>query len=55
MMASDYIDSLEIGMTPPEGSERWIAPFAQEAFDKYIVPYKALAEFIKDNCCLEIS
>ncbi len=54
MMALDYVDSLEMGMIPSEGSERWIAPFAQDAFDKYIKPDKALADFIKDNCSLEI-
>ncbi len=36
MMSSDYVDSLEMGMTPEEGSQYWVAPFIQEAFDKYI-------------------
>lgn len=54
MMASDYIDSLEIGLTPPEGCENWIAPFAQEAFDKYIKPNNLLADFIKAHCPLGI-
>ena len=54
MMESDYIDSLELGLTPPEGSENWIAPFAQEAFDKYIKPNKPLANFIKEHCPLGI-
>jgi len=54
MMASDYIDSLEIGLTPPEGCENWIASFAQEAFDKYIKPNKQLAIFIKKHCPLGI-
>ena len=26
------VDCVEIGMTPPEGCENWIAPFAQNAF-----------------------
>lgn len=54
MMASDYMDNLEIGLTPPEGSEKWIAPFAQEAFNKYIKPNKPLAHFIKEHCPLDI-
>ena len=36
LMASDYIDYLDEGATPPKGSENWIATYAQEAFDKYI-------------------
>lgn len=54
MMASDYMEYLEMNMTPPEGSERWIASYAQKAFDKYIKPHGKLAEFIKDRCCLDI-
>lgn len=54
MMASDHVDYLDMGMTPPEGSERWIASYAQEAFDRYIKPHRKLAAFIKDRCCLDI-
>ena len=54
LMASDYNDCLEMGMTPPLGSEYWIAPFAQDAFDKYIKPNQALANYIYENCSLEI-
>lgn len=54
LMASDYVDSLELGETPPEGSENWIANFAQEAFDKIIKPHKKIADFILNSCCLEI-
>lgn len=54
MMASDYMDYLECGMTPPEGCERLIAPYAQEAFDKYLKPHNELAAFIKERCGLDI-
>ena len=54
MMATTHVDYLDMGLTPPEGSERWIAPYAQEAFDRYIKPHGKLAEFIKDWCCLDI-
>lgn len=54
LMASDYVDCLEMGMTPPEGCQNWIAPFAQEAFDKVIAPHNAISEFIKKTCYLEI-
>ena len=37
-MASDYMGYYEEGVTPPEGSKTWIAPFTQDAFDKVIKP-----------------
>lgn len=54
-MASDYMDCLEMGITPPDGSQNWIAPFAQDAFDKVIKPHKSIANFILSTCYLEIS
>lgn len=51
MMASDYI---EAGGVPPEGADQWIAPFAQEAFDRYIKQNLKLASFIKRTCSLNI-
>ena len=47
LMASDYRDCIEMGLTPPSGSEYLIAPFAQEAFNKYVNPNKELS----DNLC----
>lgn len=55
LMASDYMDYMEMGMTPPDGCQNWIAPFAQEAFDKVIKPQKSIANFILSKCFLEIS
>ena len=54
MMASDYMDSMEMGVTPPKGSENWIAPYAQDAFDKYVKPDSKLATFIKRHNPLDI-
>jgi len=36
MMSSDYIDSLDIGIAPEEGSQYFVAPFIQETFDEII-------------------
>lgn len=55
LMASDYIDCLDMNETPPKGSESWISPYAQEAFDRYIKPHVKLAEFIREHCCLDIA
>ena len=54
MMDSTYIDYMDEGATPPEGSENWIARYAQEAFDRYIKTHDRLASFIKNNCNFEI-
>lgn len=55
LMASDYMDYMEMDMTPPTGCENWIATFAQDAFDKVIKPHKTIANFILSKCYLEIS
>lgn len=54
LMGSDYIDYMEEGLTPPEGSEAWIAPFAQDAFDRVIKPHEEIANFIISTCYLKI-
>ena len=38
MMSSDYVDCLDMGMVPEQDSQYWVAPFIQEAFDKFIKP-----------------
>lgn len=40
MMSSDYVDYLDMGMTPEEDSQYWVAPFIQKAFDRYIKVYR---------------
>ena len=54
LMASDYMDCIEVGQIPPTGCENWIAQFAQDAFDKVIKPHKNISEYIKSTCYLEI-
>jgi hypothetical protein len=36
MMSSDYIDSLECGLTPEAGSQYYVAPFVQGVFESVI-------------------
>lgn len=49
-MSSDYIDYLDLGMTPKEDSQYWVAPFIQEIFDKIIKSKRPdLAKEIKNN------
>lgn len=37
MMSSDHLDHLECGLTPPEDSQYWVAPFFQNAFSEIIM------------------
>lgn len=53
-VASDYVDCLDMGLTPPQGSQNWIASAAQEMFDKMIKPHKKLALFLKESVFLNI-
>jgi hypothetical protein len=46
MSSSDYMDHLELGLSPPEGSQYWVAPFMQEEFDKIHSINKEVAEII---------
>ncbi len=36
MVSSDYMDCLEVGMTPEEDSQYWVAPFIQNMFSNII-------------------
>ena len=50
MIASDYVDSLDMGLTPEENSEYFVAPFIQEIFNSEIKLRRPdLAETIKKN------
>lgn len=54
MLASDYMEYRDMNMIPPEGSECWLAPYAQRAFDEFLKPHEKLAAFIKERCCMTI-
>jgi len=50
MMSSDYIDCLDVGIMPEEGSQYWVANFIQKTFDEIIkVKRPDIAEEIKKN------
>lgn len=55
MMGSNYVDSLDLGLTPEEGSQYLVAPFIQEIFDKVIKKNRMdLATEIKNNTVMKI-
>jgi len=49
-MSSDYVDSLDLGLSPEEESQYWVAPFIQKIFDEIIVKKRPdIAAEIKNN------
>lgn len=55
IMSTDYIDQLEMNMTPPEGSQYEVAPIIQEFINKYLKSYNnELVTFIKKTSVMKI-
>lgn len=55
MMSDDYLDYLEMDMTPPENSQYWVAPCIQNMFDEVIKKYRPdLAEELKKSTFMEL-
>jgi hypothetical protein len=55
MASSDYIDYLDCGMTPPNGSQYWVSGLVQKTFDTVITPRRPdVRDFIKSNTEMEL-
>lgn len=55
MSSSDYMDSLEMGLEPEEGSQYFVAPFVQEVFDNVIKKNREdIANLIKNDTSMEL-
>ena len=55
IMSTDYIDHLEFGLTPPDGSQYWVAPFVAEYIKSNIdLIDKSCYEYLKENTCMEL-
>lgn len=55
MMSSDYQDSMEVGMTPEEGSQYFVAPFIQKAFNDFVkIDRPDLATLIKSQTAMQL-
>ncbi len=56
MMSSDYLDSLECGMTPEPDSQYWVAPFVQEIFDQTLKRFRPdIAATIKQHSSMHLA
>jgi hypothetical protein len=55
MASSDYLDSLECGLTPEPDSQYWVAPFVQDLFDEVIVQHRPdVAATIKEHTSMHL-
>lgn len=55
IMSTDYIDHLEMNMTPPEGSQYEVAPIVQNFINTYLKSYNnELVYFIKETSIMNI-
>lgn len=51
--SSDYMDHAELGLSPPDGCQYWVAPFMQEEFDRLYTSNRELAEIILGSSYME--
>lgn len=51
--SSDYMDHLELGLSPPQGSQYWVALFMQEEFDRLYASNEMLARIILNSSYME--
>lgn len=55
IMSTDYIDHLEMNMSPPEGSQYEVAPIVQDFINTYLKSYNnELVSFIKETSLMNI-
>lgn len=55
IMSTDYIDHLEFGQTPPDGSQYWVSPFVVEFLKSNIEMIdKNCYEYLKENTCMAL-
>ena len=55
IMSYDYIDYLDCGDVPPEGSQYWVAPFVSQFFEKYKnVLDENIINYLRENTEMQI-
>jgi hypothetical protein len=55
MASSDYLDSLECGLTPEPESQYWVAPFVQDVFDEVVAKHRPdIAARIKEHTSMQL-
>ena len=55
MMSSDYVDSLDVGMEPEEGSQYWVAPYISKVFQEIVLAKRPdVAEYMRNHTEMEL-
>ena len=55
MMSSDYVDALDLGEQPEDGSQYWVATYVKDVFYKYIVTRRPdVAVYMKTHIEMEL-
>jgi hypothetical protein len=55
LMSSDYSDYMDVGMTPPDDCQYWVASSIQETFDKEIKLFRPdIAEVMKSETAMKL-
>ncbi len=55
MMSSDYADHMDMGLTPPENCQYFVAPFVQKIFDNFLKRRKPdIAKLIKSKSSMQL-
>ncbi|MGV8131256.1 MAG: hypothetical protein ACP5N7_04125 [Candidatus Pacearchaeota archaeon] len=55
MMSSDYVDAMDCGLSPEDGSQYFVAPFIQEIFDSVVkIKRPDIAQEIKRNTLMKL-
>ena len=50
MMASDYVDALDLDLEPEEGSQFWVESYVTNVFEKYIVAIRPdIADYMRSH------
>ncbi|MBQ3356005.1 MAG: hypothetical protein IJG45_02675 [Oscillospiraceae bacterium] len=54
IMSTDYVDYLDCNMTPPDGSQYWVAPFISEFFKNNLdLIDESCMKYLQDNTLME--
>lgn len=54
IMSTDYVDSLDLNIEPPEGSQYWVAPFIVDFYKKNLdLIDKSCIDYLRENTPME--
>ena len=54
IMSTEYVDDLDCGLTPPDGSQYWVAPFIVDFFKENLhLIDKSCIDYLRDNTPME--